>query len=257
MTTSSTMILSSLISNRRSLSEYLTLSYQNQLRSQPQQSVSAKIWIHEPYPFLRSIDSSWLQPHQLNLLQLCNSPQKRLAYFAQHALWIALTECRPNIIPFQMATQLEFGDLLDLSKEQLSQCFYFLGLFDLALDLRRLVETKTMQDIQNALTKRQTVFITKLAKAPSSVDFGSMDLKSWNGAIDTLQEMLLHRGTNRFAKAIFGIDDQLIWYLERIQSLNDANTWKSQIKDLNNPSAHASLCNELKMVCEYIKGSTV
>lgn len=250
------MILNSLTHNRRGLSDYLTLSYQNHLRNQLVASVEPKVWLHEPYPFLRSIDASWLEPHYRNLLQLCTSPQKRLAHFAYQTLWESITKRTPNLIPFQMASQLEFGDLLNLSKDQLLQCCSLLGLVDLALDLRRVVETKTMQAVQNALTKEQTLYISKLARTPSSIDFGSMNLSSWNGATDTLQEMILQRGTNRFAKAIFGINEQIIWYLERIQPQKISAAWKSKIIDLKNPSAHKSLRGELQAVCTHIKGST-
>ena len=243
-------ILSSLLIERPDLTNFVTPSYRTTIESAQQQPSSLSDWLNESFVFLTRIDSSWLSPTQQDLQHLCTSEKLSVATFAQSKLWEELAH--KDISPFLIAEKNPLGCLLNIRHPE--DFFQFLGLYDLGLELVRVVQTKTIQAIQNALTKEQTRFLAQLAKRPSSVDFGQLGLHLWDGSVDALRDMLLKRGMNRFAKSLYGVDASLIWYLQHFQNKALAEEWSLQISDLGKQEVHNALRSEVKTVYEAMRG---
>ena len=231
----------------------MTMSLSNALDLFPTTHIGASDWINHPYPFLEKIDLSWLEGENLRLHELCKSNVPRVSHFAEFSLWQNLTDGQSKLLPFQAAKEERLGNLLDLSKQECVKLFHLLGLFDLSLDLKKVVQTQTLQAIKSALNATQTKFLQSLSHQATSVDFGRLDLNRWDKQAKTLQDVLFNRGLNRLAKALVTTSPSVIWYFEHTLDQMIGNKLKKLISDLKNPSAHQALLAEVQAAFEHIR----
>ena len=164
--------------------------------------------------------------------------------FAESALWKDFTKDSGPSLPFQGAQELSFGKILSLSPDQMTKLFHLLGLFDLSLELKKVVNSETLQSIQASLTKTQAGFLKKIK--PSKVDFGSLHLDKWNKTPKTLQDALFSRGLNRLAKAFYTANSNIVWYFKRKLDKQTAENFSKLMTDLKNPAASNSLAQEVQ-----------
>ncbi len=231
----------------------MTLSLSNTLDLFPTTHVGDLDWIKHPYPFLEKIDLSWLTGENLRLHELCQSNTSRIATFAKLTLWKNLAQDLPELLPFQAAKEQRLGNLLTLSKQECIKLFHLLGLFDLSLDLKKIVQTQTLQAIKSALNSAQTTFLQSLSHKTTSVDFGRLDLNRWDKQAKTLQDVLYNRGLNRLAKALVTASPSVIWYFEHTLDQTTGNKLKKLISDLKNPSAQQALLAEVQVAYEHVR----
>ena len=231
----------------------MTMSLSNTMDSFPTTHVGVSDWLNHPYPFLEKVDLSWVEGENLRLLELCKSDVQRVANFAKLTLWQNMTGSESKLLPFQAAKEERLGNLLELSKQECVKLFHLLGLFDLSLDLKKVVQTQTLQAIKSALNTTQTKFLQSLSHKATSVDFGRLDLNRWDKQAKTLQDVLFNRGLNRLAKALVTTSPSVIWYFEHTLDQAVGNKLKKLISDLKNPSAHQALLAEVQTAYEHIK----
>ena len=200
-------------------------------------------WLQNPYPFLDLIDNSWLSSSLLALHKVSLTPSP-MQDFAKAKLWQAVAP--QDILPFQIAKQLPMGTLLNLSTQELIQTCQRLGLYDLVLDARHVVQTHLLNALKGALSDDQQSFYKKIQHQPSSVDFGRLSLTRWNKDAKALQVMLEKRGLNRLAKATFPAHTSIKWYLQRRLNQQLASTFTSFCTAIANKKAQKALQTEVE-----------
>jgi len=247
-------ILKSLVEAKASvLRPHITDTLNNSLDLLPHITTTPDQWLQHPYPFLSKIDISWLESQQLRLHELGKSPTSQIAQFSHFSLWQSLIHNQTKILPFQAARELPLGNLLELTKSDSVKLFHLLGLFDLSLDLKKIVQTPTLQAIKSALSAAQMQFLKSLANKPTTVDFGRLDLDRWNRQPQSLQDVLFNRGLNRLAKALFHAESSIIWYFERILDKPMGTKFKKLISDLKNAPAQKALMTEVQTALDQLR----
>lgn len=101
---------------------------------------------------------------------------------------------------------------VEFSKNELIECINFLALFDLSIELKKTVATKTIKQIHSYLLPEQKKFLQKIASYKEPFSF-SQFLHKWDGTKDNFQKLLHKRGLYRFAAGLHGLYPDLLWYI--------------------------------------------
>lgn len=107
----------------------------------------------------------------------------------------------------------DLKSLISLRRNQLLSIVDLLGIYDLAADLRQIVDRGLLQKIYNALSEDQLTFLQYCVKQPLKWLPPKIGLLNWDGTKKTLQHLLHTRGLKRLGKALHDENDSLKWHL--------------------------------------------
>lgn len=133
--------------------------------------------------------------------------------FAHQTLYHWLVKSKEGYTPKSLVPTHPLRTLLALSKKELFLTFDYLGLHDLAVDLKKIVEIKKIKALKHALTKEQSSYVEMLVKHGEPIAFKRLELEFWDGDTDTLHTMVHTRGINRISKALYGCPPSLLWHI--------------------------------------------
>ena len=115
-----------------------------------------------------------------------------------------------HLLPREMMPKSRFESLLFLSKDQLLQIIDLLGLFDLSLEVKKILDRDTLRQIYAALSQTEVKFLKVCLHARNrSAKPGSM-LKSKPVEKKLLRQNIYQKGLLRFCLAISD-EDQNFW----------------------------------------------
>ena len=118
----------------------------------------------------------------------------------------------PNLLPRDYLPDSELNILLDLTKKELLELLTYLSLFDLAVQMKKIVDPKIIRIIQENLTEDTYKFL--LSKRHYSEPFSFLPLNLKNIVERSDFFLLLHkRAILRLAKALSDENTSLIWYV--------------------------------------------
>jgi hypothetical protein len=103
--------------------------------------------------------------------------------------------------------------LLNLSKRQIIGLIDLLSIYDLAIEVRQIVETKILKKLYSFLTDAERKLLKQIAARPEPFTPPKIGLERWNGEEDSLRHSLHKRGLSRLGLALSGQDPALIWYI--------------------------------------------
>lgn len=118
-----------------------------------------------------------------------------------------------NILPIEQLYPSSLNPLLELSKEKRGKLIDLLGLIDLAIELRHIVEKKKLSEITTLLTKEEKALIDYFSRQPVKWVPSRLALEDWDGGRDSLFHLLHHRGLIRLGKALADEEESLIWHV--------------------------------------------
>ncbi len=175
-------------------------------------------------PFLRTLSESDLRfflaalgPAQVKGLQeqlrfsnhLPTLTKPARGYLRSH-LFKQLTS---ELLPIELLPPSSYNILLRLNDAQLLEVIVYLGLYDLAFEMRQIIATSILKEILNALPPRQSEFVQKEMLEPEELIFKRLFLQGWDGTPATLAKLVEERGLERLGAALYDCDSNFLWYL--------------------------------------------
>jgi Mg/Co/Ni transporter MgtE len=170
--------------------------------------------------------------------------------FLQNALFNKLKE--GEILPLECLPHSPLNMLASLNLAQLQRLIQFLGLHDLALEMKQIIETARLKQIQASLTAEEQHYIKKLMQKKEPVSFKKMTLSNWKGDTEALKSALEKRGLNRLAKALYGQDPSLIWYVKHHLDTDRAETLQALCTSLDSTDASRQLVDQVVSVISHL-----
>ncbi len=161
------------------------------------------------------------------------------------AVYEWLTSDQKEFLPFEFLPEHPLNALLDLSKKMLQNLVNYLGLHDLAQELKHVIKSEKIKKIQKILTKDESQYVQSLLKTKESLSFARLNLDGWNGDGDKLRDILHHRGFNRLAKALFGCHPSLLWHICHRLDTGRTKILRKFFTNINNDEAHQTLKNQI------------
>jgi hypothetical protein len=142
--------------------------------------------------------------------------------------------------------------LTDFSTQELRLLIEFLGLHDLSIEIRQIIDTVKLKKIHSILSKEKTAFLQSLLHKKEPVIFKKMELFNWNGEAETLLQMIKKRGLNRLAKGLYPENTNLIWYVKHRMSCEEEALFSSLHKKLEQPKAYLLLKSEILDIANFL-----
>ncbi len=138
-----------------------------------------------------------------------------------------------GVLPQELIPKSSMNILLKISQKHLLCLVDFLGLFDLAADLKQIVDKQLITQIHSILTKEQNLFLQDCSKRPSKWTSPKLGLTGWNGEKKKLDQLLHGRGLIRLAKSIAHEEASYRWYLVH---RFDTSRGNMMLKELKHPA---------------------
>lgn len=136
-----------------------------------------------------------------------------LKSYLKEALISSLFENEKPPIPAQYIPNSTLSSLLSLSKKNLVLLIDYLSMYDLAFELKHIVDTKILKKLFSVLKKDEVEFLKKIMSQQEPFSFSRMGLERWDGNEHTLNSLLHKRGINRLAIALSIESENLIWHI--------------------------------------------
>lgn len=165
------------------------------------------------------------------------------------AIYHWLISDQKGFVPLEFLPKHPLNPLLTLSKGELQTLVNYLGLHDLAIEIKHVVKAEQIKKIQKVLSKSQQDYLKKLLKEKEPASFSRLNLDGWDGKEETLKGILHHRGFNRLAKALFGCHPSLLWHICHTLDTGRTKILRKFFTDINNEQVQELL---VKQVLELI-----
>lgn len=134
-----------------------------------------------------------------------------------------------QILPITFLPDSAYQKFLLLPKVKLVELIDFLGLYDLADEIKGIVNTKNLKDIYACLSARKQQFLRICLHQKEKLITPKLNLDSWNGECKELHKQLHLRGLHRFGLALFGQHPHLLWYITHILDIGRGKILASHI----------------------------
>lgn len=200
-----------------------------------------------PESVCKPIQSALLYSNDLTPLRNCGKN------YLQDALIDTLFQESENIIPLDLLPNSPLNSLLELSHGKIQQLIEYLGIHDLAVEMKQIIDTVKIKKIHACLSEDKMAYLKSLSQKTEPVLFKRMELAKWDGTADALFTVVYHRGLNRLAKALSIEDPSLIWYISRTIPWQECNIFNTLCKPLNHPKAAALLSNQILEILPLIQ----
>lgn len=219
-------------------------------------------------PFLRTLPESdirlflaSLSPEQIRGLKtqlLFSNHLPDLSYVGAQFIRKALFEkiSPPDLIPAVCLPQNPLNCLLNLDQQEFKSLIDLISMHDLSIEIRHIIDTVKLKQIHSMLSKPQQAYLKTLSYKKEPVAFKKIGLANWNGDTEVLSQSLFQRGMNRIAKALYGKDPSLIWYITHHLDMERGNALLKLCSPLDHPRAAALLVDQVVSLCESIINPT-
>lgn len=151
------------------------------------------------------------------LAKLMNKPKlPKPTQLAQNFLLLAL--CRKfskrAVMPMQFLPEAPLNVLMTLKKAELLELIDYLGLYDLAEEIRHIVDKILLNSIYACLSiKKQHYLRICLHQKEKLKAAAKIGLVNWKGDAEQLGRLLHRRGLLRLSYALSGQPRDFVWYL--------------------------------------------
>jgi hypothetical protein len=133
--------------------------------------------------------------------------------FLMNILHKSMQETETDLIDAHHLPPSPLNSLLHITRKQLIHTADFLGLYDLAADLRQVVDKNLLATVYHALNQEQRVFLNDCSKQSLKWVSPKLGLSAWDRSKKQLNHLLHYRGLLRLAKAIYQENPSFKWHL--------------------------------------------
>lgn len=227
-----------------------------------------------PTHILKKIHYSWLQPeiaklpkhltgiaaallpepHASKLKETFHSPSLQCSetirtYLLNH-LFVHIY--KEEVIPLEYLPETPLTPIAKLTKEEIIDIMDYLGLYDLAEDIRQIVHKKQIENIYKCLSNKKHIYLRQCLHQKEKLVTQSLQLEKWDGDRQKLTKILHHRGTVRLGYALSGQHPDLIWHITHVLDSGRGTKLAGYYQKEEIPSVTAALRLQVKSVIDYL-----
>ncbi|MDP1608547.1 MAG: hypothetical protein Q8L98_04445 [Chlamydiales bacterium] len=118
-----------------------------------------------------------------------------------------------DLLPQEYLPASPLNQLLSITKKQFIELLQLLGLHDLAVELRQIVDTKTLKKLHSFITEKEHKRIKELSSYQKNSLSPRQLLDRWDGEEESLRILLHRRGLIRLGAALQSQHPDLIWHI--------------------------------------------
>jgi hypothetical protein len=208
-----------------------------------------------PESYIKPLVASLTNKQQISLideLKLENLPKLTLvgkSYFSS-ILWDKTEE--KSHLPLTLLPHFPLKSLAILNKAQLQKVIDYLGLHDLTLSIRTIVNKALIRSVFETLDTKERLFLKKIFNKKETVSSKKIPLETWTGNKEKLRILLHKRGIIRLGAALSGTDKELIWHIIKILDTGRGMLLKEQIKSHALPKITEKLIIQVEEILNFL-----
>ncbi|OGN63712.1 MAG: hypothetical protein A3E80_00620 [Chlamydiae bacterium RIFCSPHIGHO2_12_FULL_49_9] len=144
--------------------------------------------------------------------------------FLRELLRSSLLGPTERLLPINYLPQSPLSQLLEMSKKDLVRFIDYLSLYDLAHEIRQIVETKILKKIYSLLSDGEREFLKAASRQKETHLLPRIGLDRWDGKEESFRRLLHRRGLARFGAALSSQDPDFVWYVCHQLDIGRGNT---------------------------------
>jgi hypothetical protein len=178
--------------------------------------------------------------------------EKSVAPFLRPFLldYLRTTVQEPYLVSFHNLPDSPLNVLLQIERKELIHLADLLGLYDLAADLRQVVDKGLLGKIYKALNTQQLHFLHYCSKQPLKWVSAKLGLQAWDGSKKQLNHLLHFRGLVRIAKAIYPENTHFKWHLLHRLDTGRAKVIQKELYNKQDPALYSYFRNQVLHVAK-------
>jgi hypothetical protein len=136
-----------------------------------------------------------------------------------------------NFLPLSLLPPSQLSSLLDLSKKELVDLIDFLGLRQLAIELKEIPYPEFTTRIYAVMSVQKQEHIKSCLEDDNSLPIGSLNLIEWDGSRRNLEVLIHQNGLLRLAKTVLEEEPSFISHLRYKFDSGRANALAKLLKE--------------------------
>lgn len=249
-----------------------------------QQAVACKVAARDFSPaiagageHLSSIHYTWLapafqeMPETLHPFVLAALPQPLASKLGEHLakepVDIELTEPMkgffldifynrfkdPQVLPLPFLPVTPLSTLGSCSKDQLVELIDFLGVYDLAEEIRQIIDKQVLKSLYLCLSPKKQEFLRLCLHHKDKLSAPKLELDDWEGDKKKLEIILHRRGLYRFGKALSGQHPHFLWHLTHKLDTGRGKALAKYYTENELPGVTPALAQQIFNVLNFLK----
>jgi len=178
--------------------------------------------------------------------------KQKAKIFLQKKLWQKIAD-KGDLLPIECLPASRLNFFLAFTQEQIFLFANALGMHDLALEIRQIIDTTKLKQIHKALSPMQERYLKTLILKKEPLAFTPMGLIKWDGNEEALKQQILQRGFNRLAKALFKENSSFLWYFLHRLDPHPASLFQKLSTPLEHPQAIEILTHQIEELALWMK----
>jgi hypothetical protein len=156
-------------------------------------------------------------------------------------------------LPPQFMSKGPLDFLLDVHSDNLVALCRFLGLYDISLEMKKIVQSQQIKKIESAFSAAEILFLNQIQRDRQPVAFIEIGLWNWDGDEKSLRQIVLARGINRLAKALSDAGGTFLWYLAHRFPIEEGTKFQRFHKVLSEKKIVDILIKEVESTSYFMK----
>ncbi|MBS0615314.1 MAG: hypothetical protein JSR58_02025 [Verrucomicrobia bacterium] len=173
--------------------------------------------------------------------------------FLSKTLWERIVGKEEEPLPISCLPPSSLLPLLDISFDELSRVIEYLGMHDLATEMRQIIEAARLKKIYDVLAPEEQNYVKMLLQSQEPVVFSRMGIMNWKGDSETLRSLIVQRGINRLAKVAYGQHPSFLWYLSHRLDAPRAQIFQKLCAPLENPAIVSLLTTQVLELFSFLR----
>lgn len=159
-----------------------------------------------------------------------------------------------DVLPIALLPPDPLNDLLDWQAKDLFYLIDMLSMHDLSVEIKQVIDNERLKEIYSLLTKSQRAFLNRLLHQKEPIAFKRLGLANWDRDHEVLHALLVQRGVNRLAKALYPRHPSLRWYIAHQLDLETGEMLLKLATPLSHEAAYELLAGQIMALKDQILG---
>jgi hypothetical protein len=160
-------------------------------------------------------------------------------------------------IPIEYLPKTELTALAHWTKTEIVNLIDYLGLYDLASEVRHIMNPNAIKKIYTSLTPKQFHFLKTCLHKKDQLTFPKLGVDLSKVEIDQLKQILHKRGLIRLSRAFYGQDPDLIWHVSHVLDMTRGQIFLKEVKVVKEEKVTQILQQQVLLLMNFLKTSNL
>jgi hypothetical protein len=158
-----------------------------------------------------------------------------------------------SVLPPAFLPQTSLSPLINFKKRQLVELIDFLGLYDLADEIRHIVDKKYLKAIYKCLSIKKQHFLRICLHQKEKLSTSRIGLDRWNGDCQQMEKLLHRRGVIRLGYALSGQHPDFFWHIMHRLDTGRGNILAKYYTKEDIPGVTSALTQQVLSLMNFFK----